>query len=724
MRRSIARAGNLTAFLATVALPAGVPLRAQRTVPFEPGMVVTESVRIEPATYAAAGPPTLDEALLIVRGDDLTLDLRGVSLVGTPSDPDPDQARGIAILVEGGTDVTITGGTIRGYRFAVVARGTRNLTLTDIDVSYNWKPRLFSLVGHESLVDWMSFHDNENREWMRFGAAVYLEDVTGGEIRGLRAVQGMNGLLMVRTDSLWIQDNEIAFNSALGIGMYRSSRNTIVRNRMDYNVRGYSQGFYNRGQDSAGILLYEQSSNNVIAYNSVTHGGDGLFLWAGGSTMETGRGGANENLIFGNDFSYAPTNSIEVTFSRNRIVANRAVGSRYGVWGGYSWETLIAGNCFGGNETGVAIEHGQENVIESNWFSGDETGIQLWARASEPADWGYPKHRDTRSRDNRVTDNVMGGHDQVWKLDRTTGLDITGNRVDAEAPVGTCDPRTLLGERYDFLAPELPGVPPEVPEVEVAAWDRSAIVVDEWGPYDWRFPKLWPVDTARAEVRLRVMGPTGAWRLVERRGVVRVSAETGVTGDTLIVTPSEPGDWSIRLEYTGGATVSPRGDERPAAEPVPFSFERFEPEVEWDVRFFTWTDEASDPPTDATAFTRMLEGEPLLTRAESRLDHMWYVPVIGPLPQERWALVATGSVDLPEGEYSLRTISDDGVRVWVDGELVIDHWEPHGSRVDYAVIPPGRHDLRVQYYQLGGWSELRVEIVKGSPRSVGSAGPH
>ena len=27
--------------------------------------------------------------------------------------------------------------------------------------------------------------------------------------------------------------------------------------------------------------MYEQSSHNVVAYNSVTHSGDGLFLWAG-----------------------------------------------------------------------------------------------------------------------------------------------------------------------------------------------------------------------------------------------------------------------------------------------------------------------------------------------------------------------------------------------------------------------------------------------------------
>ena len=49
------------------------------------------------------------------------------------------------------------------------------------------------------------------------------------------------------------------------MGLYRSSDHTIVRNRMDYNVRGYSHGWYRRGQDSAALLIYEQSMRNTVA---------------------------------------------------------------------------------------------------------------------------------------------------------------------------------------------------------------------------------------------------------------------------------------------------------------------------------------------------------------------------------------------------------------------------------------------------------------------------
>jgi len=47
---------------------------------------------------------------------------------------------------------------------------TRGLWLIDNDLSYNWKPRLYSVIEHESLIDWLSFHHNEKDEWLRYGA--------------------------------------------------------------------------------------------------------------------------------------------------------------------------------------------------------------------------------------------------------------------------------------------------------------------------------------------------------------------------------------------------------------------------------------------------------------------------------------------------------------------------------------------------------------------------
>jgi hypothetical protein len=104
---------------------------------------------------------------------------------------------------------------------------------------------------------------------------------------------------------------------------------------------------------------------------------------------------------------------------------------------------------------------------------------------------------------------------------------------------------------------------------------------------------------------------------------------------------------------------------------------------------------------------------------------MWYRPTVAGVPQTRMALEATTHVTLPLGDYTLRTLSDDAIRVWVDGRLVIDHWAPHETMSDYAELTGGSHDVRVQYVQVDGWTELRLDILRGtSGHSVGSAGPH
>jgi len=725
---------RIAALGAWLGLPASAPAQNAAVRPVG-GMILTRSTRIAPGVYRLNAPASLDSAAITIRGEGITVDFTGVTLMGADPSGDPDQGAGVGIRIQGGTRVRILGATLRGYKIGLLATGTRGLILRGLDASRNWKPRLYSLVEHESLVDWLSFHQNEKREWMRYGAGIYLEDVKGGDLRDNQVTQGMNGLLLVRSDSLLIRDNSFWFNSGLGIGLYRSSDNTIVRNRLDYNVRGYSDRFYHRGQDSAGLLFYEQSSGNVVAWNSATHGGDGLFLWAGQSTMDSGQGGANDNVFYANDFSFAPANAMEATFSRNRFLANRAEGSDYGVWGGYSWESVIGGNCFLQNRIGIAIEHGQDNVISSNRFDRDTTAIWLWANPIEPSDWGYPKHRDTRSRDTRITRNSFEGNRVALRLRSSPGLELSGNGstgVDSllvaddstrqrmtgtlqatAGPRPSCGPGSALAGELASMVPALPGVPRSIPSSPAAALDRSAIMVDEWGPYDWKSPRAWPIDSVRAkQVRLRTGGPAGAWRVVEQRGIAGTIPSRGRIGDTITVTPIGAGnDWSIALEYLGGPTVLPRGEARPAGVPVRFGYSRWEPELAWDARLYRWSDSLGLPGNPGR-FDAVTATSPILTRRFSRLDFEWYRPQITDLPIERWALDATTSVELGPGRYRLRTISDDGIRVWVDDRLVIDNWGAHESVVDAVPIEAGSHRLRVAYFQADGWTELRVEILR------------
>jgi nitrous oxidase accessory protein NosD len=707
------------------------------TIDLRPGLVITRSVVIRPAPYRLQPTPP-DSAVIRIRGDSIDVDFAGGMLVGSPYDADPDRRRGIGVLIEGGRGITIRNGTIRGYQTAILARGTRELRIIDNDLSYNWKPRLWSGIGHESLVDWLSFHHNERDEWLRFGAGIVVIDGQGGEIRGNLATQGMNGLLLVRSTHLTVWNNEFSFLSGLGIGLYRSSDNRIMHNRVDYAVRGYRHGVYNRGQDSAALLLYEQSSRNVIAYNSMTHSGDGLFLWAGQSTMDSGKGGANDNLVFGNDFSFAVTNGMEATFSRNRLIGNLVEGAHYGLWGGYSYGSEIRGNRFKDNLVGIAIEHGQDNRIVGNDFEGDRTAIRLWRNEREPADWGYPKHRDTRSRGYSIRENRLLGNRVALALEHTQRTVLVRNRyfgVDtlyrvAGDTAGFQRDARRSGMAATPLAPwrpnrRDPAAPAPLPKAidalepknEYPPRGRARILIDEWGPYAWRTPKAWPVRNAdsavvRGPVGYQIVGPPGAWSVVSARGA-KPDRTAGQVGDTIVLTPV-PGpvvDLEVELEYQGGAVLTPDGATTRAGDPYRFKLRRFVAPIEWRIQAFGW-DSLTDP-RRGDAYRAALAKAPLAIRRDSTLDYQSGRLKLPGFPQDRFLVRAEGVVELPKNaEYELIAISDDGVRVWIDDKLVIDNWAPHESAVDRAAVRTGRRRLRVEYYQVDGWVELRVEIKK------------
>ncbi|MCH8102429.1 MAG: right-handed parallel beta-helix repeat-containing protein [Chloroflexi bacterium] len=334
---------------------------SDRAIPLAPGLIITESVTIEPGTYFLSGDSL---GAIQIQGNGITVDFNGAVLDGAVAGQDPDTFAGVGLRISDSQSVTIKNAVIKGFKVAVMVTDVADFHLTKSDLSYNWRQRLKSTIERESQDDWMSYHHNENDEWLRYGAAVYLRRADRAKIDHIKVTGGQNGIMATEVNDALFYNNSITFNSSVGIGLYRSSRNQILHNRLDFNVRGHSPGVYNRGQDSAALLLYEQSNENVIAYNSATHSGDGLFLWAGQSTMDTGEGGCNDNLIYGNDFSFAPTNGIEVTFSRNQIINNRIEGCWHGIWGGYSFDTLVEGNEFINNEEHIAVEHGQRLARE------------------------------------------------------------------------------------------------------------------------------------------------------------------------------------------------------------------------------------------------------------------------------------------------------------------------------------------------------------------------
>jgi nitrous oxidase accessory protein NosD len=691
----------------------------QAVVRLDAAMVIDRSVTIRAGTYRLSTPSDLTRPAITIRGEDITIDFNGAVLAGGPDGADPDGYAGVGILIDGGRRVTLKNAVIRGYQIGILARRSPDLRLSHNDLSYNWKPRLYSGVEKESLVDWMSFHQNDKDEWLRHGAAIYLAECDRAEVDHNTAVQGQNGLMITRSSGLKIWNNRFQFLSGIGVGLYHTTDSSIMHNRIDWCVRGYSHGFYNRGQDSAGLLMYEQSSRNTVAYNSITHGGDGLFLWAGQSTMDTGQGGSNDNLFQENDFSHAVTNGIEATFSRNTFLQNRIEECWHGVWGGYSHGSVWANNRFARNTEGLAIEHGQENRIEGNTFDGDEIAIRLWQNPAQDPNWGYPKHRDTRSHGYRLWANRFKGNPTALDVRATTGVDVAlntfdgvGRRVAGDVDLALDDTPKRFSVTDYLPSPRIPGgIDPMIRE----DWQRgrSRIIVDEWGPYDSKSPKLWPAGRSDDRpLKLRVLGPKGEWKLASVRGAT-VSPNAGLVSREIVVTPTttSPVDFTVTLEYRGGLVISPRGARTPAGKPYRFSYSRFFAPIDWTIRFFEYGAD-TDPVKQADGFAGLVKGPPLKTVSANRLDYVSGRAIEDGVPRDRFAFVAEGNATLPPGDYTLQVISDDGARVWMDGALILDEWTPHESKVSRVPIAGGERRFKVEYYDVTGFAELRFDIQR------------
>jgi parallel beta-helix repeat protein len=342
-----------------------------------------------------------------------------------------DQYVGRALVIRNAKNVTIRNGRISGFKIGIYAENCPGLVIENMDVSNNYRQHLKSTPEKEDESDWLYGHENDNNEWLRYGAGIYLLRCDGATVKNCRARNGQNGICLVRCNDVTVVGNDMSFYVRLGLAMWRSNRCKVIGNRFDYCVRGYSHGVYARGQDSAGILVYEQCSDNVFAYNHATHGGDGFFLYAGNETVnKTGEGGCNRNLLYQNDFSYAVANGIEVTFSnQNILIGNTITNCAHGVWGGYSNSSQIVNNQFTNCHHGVSIEHGSENFITNNSFIKCTNGIWVWWDDDKALlASAFCKKRLCRSESESVIRNSFDGCGTSILAQQSDKIRILGNR--------------------------------------------------------------------------------------------------------------------------------------------------------------------------------------------------------------------------------------------------------------------------------------------------------
>ncbi|HKW30674.1 MAG TPA: TIM-barrel domain-containing protein [Verrucomicrobiae bacterium] len=119
-----------------------------------------------------------------------------------------------------------------------------------------------------------------------------------------------------------------------------------------------------------------------------------------------------------------------------------------------------------------------------------------------------------------------------------------------------------------------------------------------------------------------------------------------------------------------------------------------------------------------------LSGTPALTRTDAGVDFDWGMNSPAPdLPSQNYSVRWTGTIEVPAaaGDVVLSSLADDGARVWVDGEEVINAWGPHALTATdaSAVLTAGRpHQLRIEYLQLGFNAAMKLQWHPVKARSA------
>jgi hypothetical protein len=113
-------------------------------------------------------------------------------------------------------------------------------------------------------------------------------------------------------------------------------------------------------------------------------------------------------------------------------------------------------------------------------------------------------------------------------------------------------------------------------------------------------------------------------------------------------------------------------------------------------------------------------GEHILTRTDPQIDFNW--ADAGPdtaVGVDNFSVRWTGEVEAPFTEnYTFYTNSDDGVRLWVDGQLLIDNWTDHANTEDRGtidLIAGGTYNIVMEYYEAG--SGAVAELRWSSPQT-------
>jgi hypothetical protein len=104
-----------------------------------------------------------------------------------------------------------------------------------------------------------------------------------------------------------------------------------------------------------------------------------------------------------------------------------------------------------------------------------------------------------------------------------------------------------------------------------------------------------------------------------------------------------------------------------------------------------------------------LRGGPALVRDDAEIDFDWGEGAPADwMPADGFSVIWARDVYFAPGYYRFNVQSDDGVRVWLDGGIIMDYWQAMDYEWHYVdgVYLEGRHALKVEYFERAGGARI------------------
>lgn len=387
--------------------------------------------------------------------------------------------------------------------------------------------------------------------------------------------------------------------------------------------------------------------NRELKGNPVMARDDGAidFDWGNGSP---------DPAIPADDFSVRWTRTLGFSAGAYRFFTSTDDGVRLWVDGGLVVDSWIKQKLPNTHSGDVYLAEGQHTVVVEYFEQGGEAHAHAWWRSQEPFSAWHGEYFDNRT--------LVGG--TALERDDAPNWESVGINFDwGEQSPADWIPDDNFSVRWTRTVNFTPGYYRFVVYADdgVRLWLDQAIIIDQWRDMDYELHYVTHYLQGTHTVELEYY---------ERAGGARVRF------------------W---WESDAGAAAPPAAAATPAAAAPAGVTEEAWQDDPWAAAYFDNTE---------------LSGKPVLSRIETALDHNWGWGSPGSVvPNDNFSARWTQALPFEGGVYRFTTYTDDGVRLWVDGQLLIDAWQPmRGYRSATIRLSQGSHDVKMEYYELSGVS--------------------